>query len=592
LEGEGLLLDRVVLVSGTSGVGLRELYRHVRGLHGFEGCVADFEEALLSTAALPRGYGIVYLVTLASISRPQVVQHFKKTARRLVEGLAGRGCARALVFAHLSYIVRGNIFPNPVVRELLGYARERALIYLMDDYYDAVARIVSKLGSPFHHPLVPYQGARVEHVDPLSYLEWRGYDLNQLGLLEAWDPGLEIHIVASKHPYPVVERLLHRLYEGAPLRTVYVSHPISYQRTLYSRLPYHAMKRASLGGMPLVMVIEAFKEALLGVEDLIPYSPTTIDEYLKTNARLYYEDTYRCDQALQDCAGPRDPGRLEEMSVPSIFWVRRRDRWPEPRDGMIRRLTGEEPGDVDLVEVLARTRLFLGKSPYDQAVTSAVFEVCQEWLSIFQATVEGDYHSTISRRILTLVKNQIEARDYQYVAQSDSTLAVTPVLVVSEEAARLLDGEGGGVRPGLYIVPSRGMDAEISRAKALGKPVQLALLPVCYEALHAWLEGLVGPGGAVEIGRGALREAVACGGSGDYPVCGSHLPVEELDAVRDRELLNDLYRCMAGLVEGRVFGTLRGGVAPCFARQVLVQSGDVFDGLVGAYRGSVSSCLA
>jgi len=585
---EGPRLERLVLVSGTSGVGLRGLYKLASSHPRFQGCVVDFERELLSPAALPGGYSIVYLVTLAGISRPQVVRLFKRAARRVVERLAGAGCGRGLVFAHLSYIVGGNIFPNPVVGDILGYADRRALVYFMDDYYDAVTRIVSKVGDPQQEPMVTYRGADVEHVDPLSYLEWRGYDLNQLGLLEARDPELEIHIVGSKHPMEAVERLLFKVYGEREYRTVYVSHPISFQRFLYSRLPYRYIRGASLGGMPLVSVIEAFKEALLGVDDLIPYSPTTIDEYVLTNARLYYEDRFMCPEVMADCGDPPSLEALEERAVPSLFWLRRRDRWPVPKGSMTRFLEGRDPPEeVDLTKASIRTRLLRGRSPHEEAPSAWAFEVCQEWMLLGQALDEEDYHSTLALRMLTLIRHQIEARDYQYVAQSDSTIAVIPVLVVSEEAAGRLEA----VRPGLYLVPSTGMDAEIARAKALGKPVQVVLLPVCYEALYDWLHQAA-PDRADGLAAQALRGMRWCSGTGGaYDACSRRGPVERLEPGRDDELLDDMYRCMAGLVRGRVFGTLRGGVAPCFSRVLLARNGG-YEELVSGYRGSMGACLS
>ncbi|MEB2836882.1 MAG: hypothetical protein GSR80_000876 [Desulfurococcales archaeon] len=434
-------LGKLVLLAGTSGVDVDAVLSLARELAesgvipGRVG-VVKFEDLITSRLLAHITSVLRYFIE----SRPSALEHFYEAYEALRSQVEGEGYDTLFLAAHLSYMVEGHLIPNPVLGRILGLAREATVIYYVEDYYDALDRIRRRSGD-LQDLLASF------NIDPITYLEWRGLDHNLLGLLSSMHDNVETIIFGVKHPRETHERLL--AYAAQPrgrarriLHPAYFSHPITYYRRVYA-LQGASSSGASIGGLRGVRRLEEIKEELRRrIPSLVLFEPTTIDEILEDPPAL-----------VAEAAGCRDSCRGDLGSEPALTpLVTASNRWPLPpgvlhgdyayASGGALNVVGEEFESLYGVDTLASLR------------ESFCPRQCRGG--------PGGCPGVEASRLKRLIDLQVRIRDYEYVAQSSLLIAATIVYLARD---------GSGWRA--YLVRSHGMEAELRRAQALGRPVYL-----------------------------------------------------------------------------------------------------------------------
>ncbi|MEB3851826.1 MAG: hypothetical protein LRS49_04495 [Desulfurococcales archaeon] len=491
----GRPLRKLVLLSGTAGVSIDAVLDLVRGSiarspppeAGRVG-VAKFEDFITGRLLAHITSVLRYFIE----SRPSAIEHFHEALAAL-EGVVERsGFDTLYLAAHLSYMVEGHLIPNPVLSRLLDLAEEVTIIYYVEDFYDALDRIR-------RHSEAVKDYLAYFNLDPLSYLEWRGLDFNLLGLLENLRPGVEALIFGVKHPRVTHERLLR--YAALPgllarrrFHLAYFSHPITFFREAYvASRAGGAGRPLALGGMRGVRVLERLKDVLRSmVPTLILFEPTTVDELILESPE---------EVARAAGCGPCEGG--EPMLSPVVT---SENRWPLPPEPLHGDYAYAGGGRLDLV----------GEGFME-------FFGVESWRGIRQAFCPkgclpenaGGCPEMVASRIQRLIDRQIKLRDYEYVAQSSLLIAATIVYIERQRGGPWV----------AWLVRSQGMEAEIRRAQALGRPVYLVVGVVPVE----------GDPAAAELDA-ARSHALQC------PLPEEVSRLEEAERLAPQECLNTLER--------------------------------------------------
>jgi hypothetical protein len=446
----GVALRKLVLLTGTSGVDIDDVLALARELveagviPGRVG-VVKFEDFITSRLLAHITSVLRYFIE----SRPSALAHFNEAYEALKEVVAGEGYTTLYLAAHLSYMVEGHLIPNPALGKILGLAEEATVIYYVEDYYDALDRI-RRRSSELQDLLASF------NLDPISYLEWRGLDHNLLGLLSSMHGNVETIVFGIKHPRETHERLL--IYAALPrmearrrFHPAYFSHPITYYRRVYARLK--ALKgEASISSLRGVRRLEEIKEELRRrLPTLILFEPTTIDEILEDPPT----EAARAAGCAENC-----PEGLEEGEPVVTPLVTSDNRWPLPR-GVLHR-------DYSYMDKRA---LNIVGSDFGALYGVDTLEGLREAFCPRQCSPSpSSCPSVEASRLRRLIDLQVRVRDYEYVAQSSLLIASTIVYLTRDER---------GWRA--FLVRSQGMEAEIRRAQALGRPVYLLVDPVILE---------------------------------------------------------------------------------------------------------------
>lgn len=560
--------EKVVIIAGTPGIGLKEIYNCVKNKRlniSDPACVYHFEDLLLEEyGSEDRCKDIEQLIAMMLTSRPAAISAFKRGVERVRERIHDRGCEKAIVFAHLTYMSRRMIAANPVISELLSLGREASIIYLVDDYFDALramaldasSRILGTKGCS-GLPASPYS------IDPVLYLTWRAADSNILGIVDSIKPGTSIYTYGVKHPAREFVKLLERvlktrreyLVDSKPV-TAYVSHPITQVRSLYVAVGDRPVRDISL-----VQAIEAFKEALRRTEqDLVLFEPTTIDEIHYDKLKKVLEYVPKGD------LGRSWPEAREELNVDKDYpvvhslFVDSWNRWPFSEDNL-REYCSEhsiypysEGGSVSLLD--PEMAVIYGDEHYHNIQV----DILVHNLYLDSPRGEGALKGMLASQLHDLIKAQIEERDYAYVSQSDHIIAVTTAVVVDKEHSKET-----GLAEGVYIPLSTGMDAEIQRARALAKPISYYILPICIDTLLG------------HHNIPSLSKVISDGFK--------HCRVEIGDCSRE-EAVEAARKCAVTIQRGGLFATIGGGVRVCVAH-VLYRRGDTVEELTESYRRSL-----
>lgn len=449
-------MERVVLISGLPGTGVGRLLRFINdsflgsleslGVRPDDVKVTDFEYYLR------RVYGMASIekvaLLLLSSSRDTVLNKFRQALEEVKAEAAGK---RILVMGiHLSYFTRGIIAPNPILHEVVRLAPKAYILYLVEDYYDALWRIARRM----QDRVVGLEGLYAEKytLDPLTYLVWRGAEFNVLNMvLSSAEGRVKVYVLGTKHRMETVTRMLRHLIAGERFLHVYLSHPITIFRDL-RRLGGDGLDFKEVPG---VDAIEAIKEALIsGVDDIILYEPTTVDELILTS---------KSDACTK--MGGQGGGGWGDVGLSLDPVIGRHNRWPLPP----RTLMDDYPYRAGGSRDLARDSLY--RELFGPLIRELRVEHCSQDLSYI-----GDMLSQ-------LIISQIEIRDYAYVEQSDATLVLIPLFFNVEG-----DREGSAVVE-VYVHIASGVDAEIRRAHALAKRVTAVFIPVSLKRLSDRLCG-------------------------------------------------------------------------------------------------------
>lgn len=562
-------VEKIVIIAGTTGIGLKRLYNCLNNKKlsvGENVCVYHFEDLLEEEYGdKGRCRDIEQLIAMMLTSRPAAISVFRRGVDRLRERLRYRSCRKAIVFAHLTYLSRRMIVANPVISELLSLGKEASVIYMVDDFFDALKRMslnasnrLMSGGKCIGLPITPY------NIDPVLYLTWRAADSNILSIVESIKPGTEIYVYGVKHPAREFSKLLSRvlktkeeyLIDSKP-STAYVSHPITQVRSLYV-----ALGDRPLSDIPIVKAIEAFKEAIRSKNpDLVLFEPTTIDELHQDKFSEFAKYVTQVETGFSDLIPGKNTKRVDTTSdkplLHSLF-VNSNNRWPFSDDNL-REFCADErvynyadgEGGVGLLD--AEMTVIYGEELYHNIVIDIIINN----LLMEEALNEGRMKGMLATQLNDLIHAQIEERDYAYVAQSDHVIAVTTGVIVDREFS-----EATGVPEGVYIPWSTGMDAEIQRARALAKPITYYILPICAKSLVSNHDRLQ------RIAR-VLKEGF------------KHCP-EPTSQCSEDEAIETIRKCAVRIQKGGLFATIGGGVRVCPV-PVLLKGEESFEELIDRY---------
>jgi len=283
-------LRRIVIVSGVSGVELRDILELAR--REFRVPVAKFEDYVEDVFHAP----IYEAVELLLTSRSSSLGRFARALDNMMGGLVD---TKAVVGVHLTYHRRNHIIPNPVIWGLVSSAHEVYVILYVEDYYHALSRIAERVlkgrtpGAFAGQPL-----------DPLSYLYWRASDYATATFLEGSGANVRVVVYGVKHSLEGHRRLLayaldEPIGDIGRFKTIYVSHPITKVRARALEVG------ADLWSFEDSVEIEEFKARLERMcRNIIVYSPTTVDELIVDKS-----------------------GDLKSL-------IERGDRWPHPEESI------------------------------------------------------------------------------------------------------------------------------------------------------------------------------------------------------------------------------------------------------------------
>ncbi|MCE4624631.1 MAG: hypothetical protein F7C35_02035 [Desulfurococcales archaeon] len=406
------IFDKIVVVSGTSGVGLSYVMDKARTLYGDQAAYASYEEYVKEI-----GKAGIYTAASNLLWTPSsALDVFSRAYNAMVDDLLDQkraGAEIAFIETHLSYISVHSLIPNPILHRILSLGREATILYYVDDFYHSLLRMALRIReAPNLHIAEGFI------IDPLSYLYWRGLDHSLLIMLRAQIPNIETLLVGAKHPEETHSRILQ--YAGLPTHKArrrfllaYMSHPISGVRSDFFEL-YKRGELKSLSEHPFVKRFETFKRKLRRrCSNLILFEPTTVDEIV-----------------------------TPENETTTSYRVTKDNRWPHGRE--------HEYEDLYPVDIFDNERF--GPLYGASFATASMLRAKTTSILDYGDEVRAYYIS----RLLAIVKDQIEVRDYEYVAQSSAVFAYEPIY------KSIVTGEAN---------PSRGVRKEINRAESQAKAI-------------------------------------------------------------------------------------------------------------------------
>ncbi len=431
------LFDKVVLLSGTSGVGLSYFRRLAERLYGDRAFIADYEDYVKDISKT----GIYTVASKLLWSPNSALEVFRDAYNAMVSDAVEarrKGARVAIIETHLSYLSVHMLIPNPVIHRIIGLGGEAAIIYYLDDFYHALLRMAryANENPKLHH---------VEGfiIDPLNYMAWRGLDHSLLNMLRARYSGvLEALIMSAKHSEDTHKRLLDysvkpRLEGRREHLLAYVSHPITAIRKEYARLKREGTLK-SIAEHEFVRNFETFKRRLVrSCPSLILFEPTTIDEI------------------------SGEVGGGEDQYV-----VTREDRWPHER---MRDYEDMYPVDIFDRETFG---IIYGGSLSGQTAREAATDSILDW---------DEARPYYLRRLDRMIRDQIEVRDYEYVSQSSAVIAYEPIY--RHRYIREKDREWS---------PSRGVSKELARAESQSKAIYVVAEPRAASEFVKETRGLFG----------------------------------------------------------------------------------------------------
>ena len=430
---------KALVFAGLTGVGvggfIEEAVRYLKaqGVDSVFG--AKFEDYLKVEMGLADLESVAFQIL--SASRTAVRERFASALERL---LGDAGDSEVLVVGvHLTYHSRGVLAANPILGDLLSLAPETALVYLVEDYYDALYRIARRWVSKSARASGETVFASYQ-LDPLTYLYWRGAEMSLVNAVRSFRRGLRVFLLGVKHPPSVLHAIVDDFVLGRCVIHTYISHPI----TVFRALRLAAEKPVKLVDVPGVRDIEEVADSLESLEPAAPdgrhcritvYRPTTIDELIVAPTRVVAERL--------GCSSPA-PDTLTLDPAVSAF-----NRWP---------FKGFHNDYKHVKGVLDIVRDEYMQAAFSNAVRALREELCGGG-------------GLVSNLMLSMVRAQIEMRDYSYVEQSRVVAAVAPVFYE-------VTGGGNGCLVRAHVALTEGVEAEVRRAHALAKRLVVILLPV------------------------------------------------------------------------------------------------------------------
>ena len=454
-------LQKLILVSGTTGTDIGAILDVARKdssiveALGSPKCILKFEDFVEKETLGPCGE-MFQLVRLLQISRPAAIASFRRAVERLSQTLQENRCKAALIGIHLSYLSRDYPTRNPVIHEFfkllnLPADAEVHAIHVSEDWYDILASIALRIiekekCSPV---LPPY------NLDHISLLYWRGFDMDMANLIQDYRPNSKSYIYAIKHPRETTRRFLRHLVGAEDHDLVYVSHPISAIRTLYSRLSclqargqIHSTNPLGVPEIPLTKMIEAYKNVYRDKNrNVVLFEPTTIDEH------------------ILDTITPPPGSKCPPLCHQLVFSdINEKNKWPLPPDPTRGTHIYQERERQGLLPFLAAVNA--GEGLLDQLLLEVYNKLC------IWGESGGRAWNQIISKLQSIITSHIEIRDYKYVEQSKYILVLMPLIYkINDHTIEA------------WLVESSGVDREIQRATALARPVYYVLLPINHHVI-------------------------------------------------------------------------------------------------------------
>ena len=506
---------KMILLVGTTGIGFTEILDHVKKALGqeYSGCIAKFEDYLKLSGLC---YNIADLVTLLQFTGQEAEEAFNEAVDRLANSMKEKGCRDIIVVAaHLTYMTGGepSTIPNPALNLLMQLAEKTIIVHVVEDWYDAIKRIAER-GRKRRKKSICKSESSGFNIEPEILLAWRQTDLNVVQTLLKFTPTSGWFLLANKHSEETIIKFIKYLaynYDPGSPRPLdyvlaYISHPISdlrrYHHNIRAIIRYLAKHQDNtpknialppLGLNPLILIIEGAKEFIKNnfwrfsyycnnkKTEIIFFEPTTIDELLYDNfIKTIKEGESKEEYDFESKSVP------PPLFIPSLRWPWRyslREKyswWYE-----------DWACKMEQADILKKDLAFTFKADIGNlinALKSELEETPDKGAEKGSDSCEGEdcllksilyiYNS----RIKSIIRSQIEMRDFIYVNQSDLLIAIIPAIIYQTSKSRELQ---------VLLIESGGVTNEVLRAFSLGKQITVLIVPITGKSILRAAEHLI-----------------------------------------------------------------------------------------------------
>ncbi|MEB3778744.1 MAG: hypothetical protein GSR85_00715 [Desulfurococcales archaeon] len=543
-DKDDFIFEKMIMLVGTTGINFTRFLEYAKeALRPSDSmCAAKFEQYLKLSGPC---YTIADAVALLQFAGQEAERAFEDAAQRLAKHLKEKGCKNIVISAHMTYMIGGepSTIPNPALSILMRLARKTIIVHVIEDWYDSIKRIAKKGIERQDESLCQSKplGFNIDHEIILS---WRQTDMNVAQTVLKFTPKSSWILLANKHPEETIRDLIEYLLykynpeEPKPLDHVlaYISHPItdlrSYHNKIRAIIRYFADKKKNtqqivlppLGLNPLVAIMEGVKdfikkhyrelryyqeESSRDSPKILLFEPTTIDELLY--------DYYIIEEDEKSPPDLQARKVLPPLFLPSLRWPWRyslKDRYDwwysdwvcgkmEKADLLHEDLSYTYKSDIKaLINTLSEK--LTSNREYGQKENHRHSRGEEKHGTLATSDRTTETHNSLSsvldmynQRVESVIKSQIEMRDFMYVNQSDILIATLPAIIYRKKANGDTRGERAATQTdlssdlSLFLIESSGVTNEVLRAFSLGKHIVVLVVPITGSALLETTERLV-----------------------------------------------------------------------------------------------------
>ncbi len=399
LHGSAIDGKKLVVLTGPSGVELEHLAEYMASSSKSKVRVLKYENYLEEVSG---GIGgIIGVLVNALQPRHDQFSKFFEAAEHLVEDAKNTNADVIALVAHSYYYRSHHLIPNPGLERILRLWRPRALVVAIDDYYHGLDRIARRVEEKKTPPLS-------DILDPNDYLTWRALTIfHSLVLGRLFNS--QVIVLALKHRRLNVRRLSRLLFDGAPMKTFYLSHHITIPR-----------KEASAEGIPLrehwlVREIEDLKTELLqSCKNLILYEPTAIDELIPGDdfpiSRIVDQDNRWPHYDTPDYASFNYPLDIEEDILGKLTSLKLNKEYAEYLANRIKAQI--PPRDLKMIEqsqgVIAYKPVYEGKTSEGMSAEIPFAVANDKTVIIYGAKEKGINELGLFKQSLSIVYEDVD----------------------------------------------------------------------------------------------------------------------------------------------------------------------------------------